>query len=116
MVNIYNELIDYVQSSNNKRDEFARLLSSMTDYSLTHFQREEQYMLNLSYPKLAEHKNHHKSYIYKVAMYNVNLLGSNPPDPKEILVFLKDWWSSHIMETDVDYEKYKEEIKSNVIY
>jgi len=34
MVNICNELIDYVQSPNNKRDEFARLLSSMTDYSL----------------------------------------------------------------------------------
>jgi hemerythrin len=116
LLKIFNELVDYINTLNNEGDEFARLLSGMTDYSLTHFQREEQYMLNFSYPKLEEHKRYHKNYIYKVAMYNVNLLVPNPPDTKEILDFLKEWWSSHILKIDADYERYKKEVQFDVTY
>jgi hemerythrin len=49
-------------------------------------------------------------------MYNINLLGANPPEPREIIKFLKTWWINHILKSDADYENYKNKIKSDVNY
>ena len=73
-------------------------------------------MQELSYPKLTEHKQNHKDYSYKVAMYNVDLMGINPPEPREIIQFLEKWWTNHIMNSDLDYENYKKKIQSNAKY
>ena len=40
-------------------------------------------------------------------MYNVDLLNFNPPDPKDVLIFLENWWTSHISETDPTVDNYK---------
>jgi len=87
LVDIYNDLIEYTESKRN-RIEFAMILSKMTDYSLVHFKKEEEYMQKMSYPELAEHRRFHKGYICKVAMYNADLLGINPPEIKEVINFI----------------------------
>ncbi len=115
LIEICNDLIDLYELNHN-RDEFARILTKMTDYGLIHFRREEKYMQKFSYPKLTEHKQYHRSYIYKVAMYNVDLLRANPPEPIEIIKFLKKWWINHILKNDSDYENYKNKIQSDVKY
>lgn len=116
ILDIYNELLEYISSQGNLKNEFARILSQMTDYSLTHFQREELYMQNISFPHLREHKDAHRNYIYKVAMYNVNFLGPDSLDPEEVLNFLKGWWINHIIKLDSSYAKYKSAIESTVQY
>lgn len=88
----------------------------MTDYSLKHFKKEEAYMQELNYHKLTKHKMYHRDYIYKVAMYNVDLLSVNPPDPKEIVEFLAEWWTNHIMKIDMDFENYKKETGKDANY
>ena len=110
IIDIFNSLYDYI-TNGGQRDEFARILSELTDYSKLHFGREEEYMTQFSYPKLERHKKLHKDYIYKIAMYNFNLLGYNPPNPIEIIHFLKNWWEQHIMCSDHEYENYKMENK-----
>lgn len=115
LLEIYNDLVDLIEF-NQSRKEFARILSMMTDYSLAHFKREEKYMELLSYPKIDEHRALHKNYIYKVALYNTNLLSMNPPNPKEIIKFLSDWWINHILKIDSDYESFKKENKLNISY
>lgn len=101
---------------NSNREDFAKILSGLTDYALLHFKKEEMYMQEFSYPKLTEHKRSHQKYIYKVAMYNHNLSRINPPSPNEIIDFLEEWWINHILDKDLDYENYKKEIGSNAIY
>ena len=115
LVDIYNDLIEYTESKRN-RIEFAMILSKMTDYSLVHFKKEEKYMQKMSYPELTEHKRLHKDYSYKVAMYNIDLLGINPPEIKEVINFIHIWWVDHILKIDKKYEDYKKEIHSNVKY
>jgi len=115
LIGIYNDLVEYVELSKN-REELAKILSKMTDYSLIHFKREEEYMQKLSYPKLDEHKRFHRDFIFKVAMYNIDLLGINPPNPKDIIKFLEKWWVNHILKSDIDYEFYKNQIQSDVTY
>lgn len=73
-------------------------------------------MQKFSYPKLAEHKQYHRDYIHKVAMYNVDLSNDEPPEPIEIIRFLKKWWMNHILKIDSDYENYKNKIQSDVKY
>jgi len=115
LLEIYNDLVDLIQQKKS-RDDFARILSLMTDYSLIHFKKEEDYMRRFSYPKLVEHVNYHKSYIYIVAMYNAHLLGQNPPDPIEIVKFLKKWWQNHILQSDKDYENFKTEKQLDILF
>jgi len=115
LLEIYNDLVDLIEFKKS-REEFARILSKMTDYSLIHFKKEERYMEYLSYPKIKEHKNFHRNYIYKVAMYNVDLLNINPPNPEEIIKFLNEWWVYHILKIDFQYENFKKENALDVNY
>jgi hemerythrin len=115
LIETYNELADFVRN-NGDRKEFAKILSKMTDYCLNHFKREEEYMLRMTYPKLEEHRQIHHQYWYRVSVFNSNLLGLNPPDSKIVLSFLKSWWINHILTNDLDYERFKNKINSDVVY
>ena len=115
LLEVYNDLVDLIEL-NRSREEFAKILSKMTDYTLKHFKKEEAYMQEFAYPRLADHKKNHVDYKYKVAMYNVDLLSTNPPEPKEIIKFLENWWTHHIMNNDIDYENYRKKIQSDAKY
>jgi len=115
LIEVYNDLIDLI-TLRKSREEFAVILSKMTDYSLKHFKKEEAYMEEFNYPKLTEHRKHHYDYSYKVAMYNVDLLGIHPPDPQEIIEFLEKWWTNHILNVDIHYENHKKNIGSDASY
>ena len=115
LIEIINNLVDMIELGGS-REEFAKILTNMTDYSLKHLKKEEIYMEEFVYPKLAEHKISHREYIFKVAMYNVDLLGNNPPNPNEIVQYLEKWWTNHILIYDMDYENYRKAIKSDTIY
>jgi len=115
LLEIYNDLVDLIEFKKS-REEFAKILTKMTDYSLGHFKKEEKYMEYISYPKLKEHRDFHRNYIYKVSMFNVDLLGTNPPNPEEIIDFLKKWWINHILKFDLQFETFKKENELDVKY
>jgi hemerythrin-like metal-binding protein len=112
---IHNDLVDLALGKCS-RDEFARILSMMTDYVLKHFKKEEAYMNAFSYPDYERHRKLHEEYSYKVAMYNFELSGSNPPDPFEIILFIKKWWTNHVIKVDRKYEDYKTRVSSTAGY
>ena len=115
LIGIINDLVDLVVLDGS-REKFAEILSNLTDYVLIHLKKEEKYMKKIGYPKLKEHIQEHRDYSYKIAMYNIDLIGSNPPNPKEIIEYLKNWWKDHILNNDMDYEKYKNNIESDAKY
>jgi hemerythrin len=115
LIEIYNDLVEHAETNGN-REKFAVILSKMTDYSLIHFKKEEAYMQAMSFPELAKHRGFHRDYIYRVAMFNVDFLGSNPPSCNEIINFLNKWWINHILHLDKRFEDYKKEFKLNVTY
>ncbi|WP_372767621.1 hypothetical protein [Lutibacter sp.] len=78
------------------RQEFARILSKMTDFGLIYFKKEDEYLTNFSL-EFKEVKNSQRNYILTVATYNVDLLSTNPPNPKEVIEFLEKWWSKHLL-------------------
>jgi hemerythrin len=114
-INICNDLVECNESKGN-REAFAMILTKMTQYSLMHFKREEKYMQKLNYPELSDHKRLHKDYCYKVAMYNIDLFGVNPPSINEVISFIANWLIDHIVKKDKKFEDYKKEIHSDVKY
>lgn len=103
---IYNTLVDCIEGSKGNA-LFAAILSDMTDYSLTHFKKEEAYMESIGFPGLEEHKRFHKEYILKTAMFNSRFLSTDPPDLSEVVSFLNLWWRDHILRKDSLYEQHK---------
>lgn len=115
LLKIYNDLVDLI-TNQRPQEEFAKILSEMTDYSLLHFKKEEEYLKSFEYPKFYEHKLLHMDYIYKVSMFNVELSRFRTTDPKEVILFLEQWWMNHIMEKDKEYEEYRQSIHSSARY
>ncbi len=103
LIDILNELIDICQTDKNWT-KFAKVLSDMTDYSLIHFKKEEDYMEQFFYQGYASHKKMHMEYIYKVAMFNMNFSRVKSSNPEEVVTFLHNWWLNHILKSDFDYE------------
>jgi len=95
LTEILNDLFELIKYKKG-RQELARILSKMTDFSFNYFKEEDEY-LTLSSIEFNEVKNSQRNYILKVATYNVDLLSVNPPSPKEIIAFLEEWWLKHVL-------------------
>jgi hemerythrin len=91
-----------------KNCQFARLLTELTDYGLTHLKEEEKIMAEKQYPGLDEHKKIHKAYLLKVAMFNIKF---HETSQKEVVDFLKNWWYNHISKMDMQYRDFIESKK-----
>ncbi len=115
LLDVYNDMIIHIEQNFNC-EELAKLLSRMTNYALNHFSKEEKYMRDMGYPDLKRHKKSHQEYNRYVAVFNYNLLNYNPPEPYDVLKFIKEWWINHIRFEDAKYESYKNEINSPVEY
>ncbi|MBN2637481.1 MAG: bacteriohemerythrin [Bacteroidales bacterium] len=108
LVNIHNKLVDIVNTKEGTRKKIAEILSELSDAGLRHFQAEELLMDKEDYPNAMEHKRQHRDFIYNVSLYNVNLMGDNPPKAEEIVNFLHDWLLHHIKNHDTEFEIYLE--------
>lgn len=106
LITIYNSMVECITQSKGNA-EFAEILSKMTDYSISHFKKEESYMAQMGYPHLEEHRRLHKEYILKTALFNSRFLSSDPPSQNEVTHFLKKWWENHIIKIDSQYEEFR---------
>jgi hemerythrin-like metal-binding protein len=104
LFSLTNELADEKAASDPY--EFVRLLSSLTDYSRTHFSQEEDYMALYGYPELKKHRAEHMKFIYQVSMFNAEYRTSIPTDAATVFLFLKSWLINHILKMDMEYRNF----------
>ena len=99
---VLNELIDLVGERADPA-VVSRLFSRLCQYALTHFATEEAYLAAANYPRLGQQQADHGSFIQKLIDLNQ---AYDPADPKlleETHDFLKHWFVSHIMDSDMQY-------------
>ena len=79
----------------------------LSDYVDTHFAREEELMRGLGYPELDAHIVSHRELATTVQQY-AKLYRDDPGavSRDEVLRFLGNWLSKHIMVSDMDYVPY----------
>lgn len=83
-----------------KRDELKEILTELFAYMKEHFHDEEEFMQEIQYPRLYEHKQIHKNIIHEMSQLIQNIKSTN--DLKEKLYsIMSKWLSRHILSHDV---------------
>ncbi|EAL5477412.1 hemerythrin family non-heme iron protein, partial [Campylobacter jejuni] len=83
-----------------KREELKEILTELFNYMKEHFDNEEQYMQEIHYPYLNEHKIMHKNIIRDMSYLIQNIKTTN--DLKEKLyTIMSEWLLEHILHHDV---------------
>ncbi|MBO7028640.1 hemerythrin family protein, partial [Campylobacter jejuni] len=89
-----------------KREELKEILTELFNYMKEHFDNEEQYMQEIHYPCLNEHKIMHKNIIRDMSYLIQNIKTTN--DLKEKLYLaVKKWLLEHILYEDMKVEQYR---------
>jgi len=104
LCNILNQLHDsYLKST--ETSKLDNILKELQDYTIYHFNTEEELFRIHNYSKIKEHTKEHQYFVSKIddftKQYNKNdsLLTYN------MLEFLKDWVIEHILNSDKKYIK-----------
>jgi hemerythrin len=73
------------------------ILDRLVDCAMTHFEHEERLMRECGYPRLQSHMAEHEEMRRRAMGWQAM------PDvvaARELLQFLKNWWTSHIQDED----------------
>ena len=107
----HQQLIDLLNAA---FDEFAvsdhiedleSVIKALLDHAARNFVREEQLMLETSYPGLAEHKKEHEMFTDTVFKFKASRQ-PNRALAVEMLWFLTDWATQHMQGTDAELSKH----------
>ena len=87
-------------------DQLAPFLDELVDYATYHFACEDRWMAASLYPELAGHRIEHEKFIAAVVALQLRMIRQERGLYLETLVFVKNWLSEHILQTDARYGRY----------
>ena len=92
---------------NKAKEAISKILSVLTSYSATHFEREEMLLKQHNYPNLDVQKKEHAAFIKKIKDFETKYnQGRIITVSIEIVSFLKEWLIKHILAEDKEYSKF----------
>ena len=100
IVNYINEL-DHASQSGSAA-EVQQVLEGLLDYTVTHFEFEEELQEKAGYPFLKAHQRVHEIFMKRIAAFRERANKGEDIIP-ELLSMLKVWLASHIKGDDRDY-------------
>ena len=102
LVGLINQL--YVAMSQGKaRAVISGIVTQMVDYAKVHFRREEFFFKGINYTESAAHKAEHDAFTSKVAEFKTELDAGNVNISIEVINFLREWLTNHILVSDKKY-------------
>jgi len=105
LVSILNEFYDNIKIKSGD-DLKNDLIRQMKDYTIIHFDTEEKLFQRYDFPDYEEHKKEHDEFVKKVEKLEKRFLSGKMILTLEITDFLKDWLTTHIKGTDMQYSEY----------
>lgn len=104
LISLINQLASAEKIGNRRVAE--SVLDALLNYTIDHFEREERFMQKSGYPlpELLEHKLQHALFTETVQDVRWQYLhGFRPKINQEVMLFLRDWLSKHILLEDMKY-------------
>jgi hemerythrin len=96
---IYDLLENYL--SLDKYDKIVQIVRELQDYTKYHFKSEEDFMLQIKYPKYFAQKVEHDDFIAKIEAIDLKDLDQNQDQHiRDILTFVFNWILEHILKKD----------------
>lgn len=102
LVDMINQLHD-AMAKGQGREALKPLLAGLVQYTVTHFQAEEQYMRKINYPNLPQHKAEHEKLVRRVKELTQSYESNQISLTIETMNFLRDWLTNHIRRVDRQY-------------
>ncbi len=88
------------------KDVVDKALDGLVDFTVMHFAYEERLFDKYGYDDALAHKEKHKTLLAQVGDYVTRYKGGNTEVSHELLSFLKNWLTKHIMGVDQKYASY----------
>ena len=105
LIALLNDLFDGLREQKGKV-VVERILGELVSYTEGHFSTEERLMKTNGYPEFAQHKIEHDALTKKVVDFQREYNAGRTNVPVELLHFLRDWLSNHILGTDKRYSAF----------
>jgi hemerythrin-like metal-binding protein len=80
-----------------------RVVEELADYAQYHFSAEEAMLEKTNYPALASHRLQHREFSSQVKQFQRDLREGKGGQTITVAVFLNDWLTKHIKQTDQQY-------------
>lgn len=88
-------------------DEIMEILDELRDYTIYHFQFEEKLMSTYTYASYDIHKIEHDFFVKKLQrLEKKDFEGQQQQSVIDIITFVADWVSGHILKTDMLYKDF----------
>jgi hemerythrin-like metal-binding protein len=102
MIGILNHLHDVMKEGKASK-EVGNVINEMIGYTKYHFASEEKLMAEANFSGLASQKAEHAAFIKKSLEFQSNVTSGKLAVSIDVLTFLKDWWTNHILIVDKKY-------------
>ncbi|MCW8982584.1 MAG: bacteriohemerythrin, partial [Gammaproteobacteria bacterium] len=102
LVQIMNRCINAV-AEQAQDDELATIIEELLDYTSYHFRREEVIMAACDFPGLARHQQGHRTMLDGL-IQQINEFNAGRLSAVSLLLFLRSWFSSHVINREQDGE------------
>lgn len=86
--------------------KLANILDELVDYATYHFAAEEVLMAKNNYPNHDQHHELHQIFCQRINEIQKDYLSGRTELSLEILSFLKNWITDHVLVKDADYGHY----------
>ena len=80
-----------------------KVVAELVDYATYHFACEERWMESVSYANFEEHRSEHRRFARRVLEIQKDIQCRRTKLNLELLAFMKNWITDHILKTDVAY-------------
>lgn len=89
------------QMYTDKYDKIIEIIEELKNYTMYHFDSEEQYMESIGYKKILSHKVNHRDFIDKIENIDMGKVDENQDAYiLQLLDFVVDWIDKHILQLD----------------
>ena len=105
LVSMVNELHQAMAGGTGK-DKLGKILSNLIHYTQGHFATEERLMQSHAYPDFLAHKAEHEHLTGTVMDFQRRFLLNEVGLTTEVMGFLKEWLSKHILSSDKKYSPF----------
>ena len=102
LVGMINDLNDAMRERKGK-DVLGKIITSLIDYTVSHFSTEEKYFDQFGYTETVSHKKKHSKFTQKVSAFKTKFDTEPMGLSIEVINFLSDWLQNHIMTIDKKY-------------
>lgn len=99
LITLVNDLADAL-AEGHASEAVEDVLENLLDYTAWHFRHEERLMQTYGYPGYLAHKTQHEELAQAAGDLHAKFLDGDPGVAEELLPFLKEWLTGHILGTD----------------